>query len=82
MTDDPTTPPDESPVDDVELGAPVEELGSLTLRPDDQFGRRVHSQIERRVLAGELLDLARTAPMLLFELLRAPFELLGGKRRK
>jgi len=42
----------------------------------------VRGRIERRLLAGEFMGLAWTAPMMmLLELLRVPFELLVGKRR-
>ncbi len=68
--------------DDPDMGLPVAELRDLSLSVDDQFGRRVRGKIERRVLAGEFIGLAWTAPvMMLLELLRAPFELFGGKRR-
>jgi hypothetical protein len=75
-------PGDESPLDDGDLGEPVAELRDLSLSVDDRFGRRVRGRIERSVLAGELIGLAWTAPMMmLLELLRVPFELLMGKRR-
>jgi hypothetical protein len=64
------------------MGEPVVELRDLSLAVDDRFGRRVRGRLERRFLAGELLGLAWTAPMMmLLEFLRAPFELLFGKRR-
>jgi hypothetical protein len=69
-------------VDEDDMGEPVAELRDLSLAVDDRFGRRLRGKIERRVLTGELLGLAWTAPMLmLLEFLRAPFELLKGKRR-
>jgi hypothetical protein len=69
-------------VDDGDTGDPVVELRDLSLSVDDRFGRRLRDRIERRVLAGELLGLAWTAPlMMLLEFLRVPFELLVGKRR-
>lgn len=75
-------PDDATPVDDTDLGEPVSELRDLSLAVDDRFGRRVRGRLERRVLAGELLGLAWTAPlMMLLEFLRIPFELLQGKRR-
>lgn len=65
------------------LGEPVTELRELSLAVDDRFGRRVRGRIERRVLTGEFLGLAWAAPsMLLLELLRMPFELLVGRRRR
>lgn len=82
MTPDTLGPRDESPVDDGDMGEPVVELRDLSLSVTDQFGRRVHRGIERRILAGEFIALAWTAPMMiLLELLRMPFELLVGKRR-
>jgi hypothetical protein len=73
---------DESPVEEDDMGEPVVELRELSLSSDDRFGRRVHRRIERRILAGEFIVLAWTAPMMmLLELLRVPFELLVGKRR-
>lgn len=75
-------PDDATPVDDTDLGEPVIELRDLSLAVDHRFGRRVRSRLERRILAGELLGLAWTAPlMMLLEFLRVPFELLLGKRR-
>jgi hypothetical protein len=75
-------PDDGTPVDDIDLGEPVSELRDLSLAVDDRFGRRVRGRVERRVLAGELLGLAWTAPLMtLLEFLRIPFELLQGKRR-
>jgi hypothetical protein len=68
--------------DEAELGPPVEELRDLSWALDAGFTDRVRGRIERRVLAGEFLDFAWTAPlMLLLELLRAPFEMFAGRRR-
>lgn len=73
-------PPDAAAHDDT--GEPVAELRDLSLAVDARFGRRVRGRIERRVLAGEALGFAWTAPMLvLLELLRAPLELFSGKKR-
>lgn len=72
----------EPPIDDGDMGEPVAELRDLSLSVDDRFGRRIRGSIERRILTGEFLGLAWTAPMLiLIEFIRAPFELLMGKRR-
>lgn len=58
-----------------DLGAPVEALRDLALDVDDTFGPRVRRRIERRVLAGELVELAWTGPLTaVVELLRAPFD--------
>lgn len=82
MTPPDSGPDDDTPVDDIDLGEPVSELRDLSLAVDDRFGRRVRGRVERRVLAGELLGLAWTAPLMtLLEFLRIPFELLQGKRR-
>jgi hypothetical protein len=68
-------------VDD-DMGEPVVELRDLSLSADDRFGRRVRGKIERRILTGEFIVLAWTAPMMmLLELLRVPFELLAGRKR-
>jgi len=68
--------------DEAELGPPVEELRDLAWTLGAGFTDRVRGRIERRLLAGELLDFAWTAPlMLLLELLPAPFETLSGRRR-
>ena len=82
MTPDTRDPGGESPVDDGDMGEPVVELRDLSLAVDARFGRRVRGKIERRVLTGEFLGLAWTAPMMmLLEFLRVPFEQLVGKRR-
>ena len=71
-----------SPAGDDDAGEPVAELRHLSLAVDDRFGRRVRGRIERRLLTGELLDLAWRAPaMMLLELVSGLFDLLGGKRR-
>jgi len=82
VTPDASGPDGEEPLDDAEMGEPVAELRDLSLEVSDRLGRRVRGSIERRVLAGELLGLAWTAPvMVLLEFLRAPFELFNSRRR-
>ena len=82
MTPPPPGPSDALLVDDADQGKPITELRDLSLHVDDRFGRRVRGRLERRVLAGELLGLAWTAPlMMLLEFVRVPFELLQGRRR-
>lgn len=67
---------------DNEIGEPIAELAELRWDAADDFARRVSGRIERRLLAGRLLDVAWTAPLtVLLELLRAPLELLTGSRR-
>lgn len=79
MTDDAARPTE----NDEDLGEPIQELRDLTVSVGDQFDRRVRGAIERRLLAGELLSLAWTAPLTtLVELLRAPFEMLSARRRQ
>jgi hypothetical protein len=82
VTPDTPGPGDQSPLDDGDLGPPVVELQDLSISADDHFGRRVRGKIERRMLTGEFIDLAWTAPMMmLLEFLRVPFELFTRKRR-
>ncbi len=70
------------PPDEEDLGEPVAELRDLSLAVQDRFGRRVRGGIESRVLAGEFIGLAWTAPaVMLFEFLGGLFDLLAGKRR-
>ena len=62
------TPDDRSndtaiPSDD-DLGAPVVELRDLSFPLEDRFPDKVRRRIERRLLAGELLDLAWSGPLL------------------
>jgi hypothetical protein len=78
-----TPPQNEEPVgDDRDLGEPIAELRDLALTVDEGFGRRIRGRIERRVLAGDAVGLAWTASMLMvLEFLRAPFEVLAGRRR-
>jgi hypothetical protein len=72
------TPPGDdngTSADDPDLGPPVTELRQASIPLGDRFVTRVRSRIERRVLAGEALELLWTAPatiLLLF--LRWPFE--------
>lgn len=70
------------PHDDADLGAPVEELRALSLPLAQAFPDRVRGRIERRMLTGELIDMAWTAPLaVLLELLRVPFEFFTTRRR-
>lgn len=74
-------PPAASPDDD-NLGAPIAELRDLPIEVSRAFTHRVKGRIERRVVAGELVGLAWTAPlMMLLEFLRIPFEAFGRGRR-
>ena len=78
-----TPPPNGEPSSDTEdLGQPVTELQDLPLDVGDRFVRHVRGRIERRVVAGEFLGLAWTAPMMmLLEFIRIPFEAFGRDRR-
>lgn len=82
MTPD-TPPPNGEPADETDdLGQPVAELQDLQLEVGDRFVRQVRGRIERRVVMGEFLSLAWTAPlMMLLEFIRIPFEALGRDRR-
>lgn len=67
---------DESVVD---TGEPVVQLRGLELAVDDGFTDRVGRRIQRRLLAGDLLQLAWSGPLMaLLELLRVPFEWFTG----
>lgn len=58
-----------------DMGTPVEQLRDLSLDVGGEFAPRVRRSIERRLLGGDLIELAWTAPFTaLLELLRAPFE--------
>lgn len=86
MTDQSDRPPDEEAeleeLSETDLGEPLAELYDLSWPSGDDFGRRVNGRIERRLLAGRLLDVAWSAPlMVIIELLRAPFELFSSGRR-
>ena len=82
MTTDTPPPNGESSRDTEDLGQPVAELLNLPLDVDDRFVRHVRGRIERRVVTGEFLGLAWTAPlMMLLEFIRIPFEAFGRDRR-
>jgi hypothetical protein len=68
---------DEESVEDT--GLPVTQLQGLELAVDDAFTDQVGRRIQRRILAGDLLQLAWSGPMMAFlELLRVPFEWFTG----
>lgn len=68
---------DDEAVEDT--GLPVTQLQGLVLDVDDAFADRVGRRIQRRLLAGDLLQLAWSGPLLaLLELLRVPFEWFTG----
>lgn len=68
---------DEEPVEDT--GLPVTQLQGLELVVDDAFTDQVGRRIQRRLLAGDLLQLAWSGPLMaLLELLRVPFEWFTG----
>lgn len=70
------------PPDDADLGAPVAELRDVSWPLGERFAGRVRGRIERRVLAGESLELLWTAPLaMLLEFLRWPFELFADRRK-
>lgn len=80
------TPPGddhETSADDPDLGPPVTELRDARVALGDRFVTRVRSRIERRVLAGDALELLWTAPAtMLLEFLRWPFEALSRDKRE
>ena len=71
------TPPD--PADD--LGPPIAELRDVGTPLDDRFSTRVRHRLDRRMLAGDALELLWTAPLtMLIEFLRWPFDGRSGRR--
>lgn len=82
MTPDTPQPDAAESITDGEMGGPLLELQDLSLDVGDRLRRRVRGSINRRVLAGELVGLAWTAPLtILLEFFRAASELFNGKRR-
>ena len=58
-----------------ETGLPVTQLRGLELVVDDRFADQVGRRIQRRLLAGDLLQLAWSGPLMaLLEILRVPVE--------
>jgi hypothetical protein len=65
---------------DDDLGAPIDELRDLSLPVGAHFQQRVRNRIERRVLAGDLMELVFRGPLsAVLHLLEAPFEWFGRK---
>jgi hypothetical protein len=77
-------PPADTPASaDDEIGEPVTELSGLSYTVTGGFRSRVRRGIERRRLTGDVLDFICAGPSrVLFELFRAPFELLSGDWRR
>ncbi len=68
--------------DDADLGEPIDELRAASLPLGDEFTARVHTRIERRLLAGSFLELFWMAPLtMLLEFLRWPLERFTDHRR-
>lgn len=68
------------PNDDAALGPPVTELRDVSLAVGDRFVTRVRGRIERRVLTGDLLELAWNAPLtVVLEFLRWPIDGLATR---
>lgn len=63
MTPDTPQPDAAESITDGEMGGPLLELQDLSLDVGDRLRRRVRGSINRRVLAGELVGLAWTAPL-------------------
>ena len=64
-------------------GAPVTELHGLSISVDEGFGDQVRGRIERRLLTGDLLELAWTAPFIvLVEWLTMPFRMLHDRQNR
>ena len=78
----PDLPPDEPGLNDDEMGAPIAELRDLSIETQERFGQKVRGGIERRVLAGEVVHLAWTAPItMVLEFFGACLALVEGKKR-
>ena len=71
---------DGSGVDD---GEPVAELEGISVPVDGRFGERVRGRIERRLLAGDLIELAWMAPFIvLVEWITTPFRMLNDRQNR
>lgn len=79
---DPSNPEEPRNTDDEDLGAPIAELQDLSLPVEARFGTRVRNGIERRVLAGDLVDVVWSGPVaVLLEFINALFSLVRGEKR-
>ena len=82
MTPDAPAPDGQPDEQSDDVGEPIVELQDLSLEVSNRFVGRVRGKIERRVVAGELLNLLWTAPVLmLFEFISIPFEAFSKDRR-
>jgi len=64
-------------------GAPVAELEGISIPVDERFGEQVRGRIERRLLAGDLIELAWMAPFIvLLEWLTTPFRMLQDRQHR
>jgi hypothetical protein len=71
------------PDDDADVGAPIEDLREVSWPLDGQFAVKVRGAIERRLLAGSILELFWIAPLtMLLEFLRWPLERLTDHRKQ
>lgn len=65
-----------------DLGAPIAELRDVQAPLADRFSSRVRHRLERRMFAGDALELLWTAPLtMLIEFLRWPFDGRSGPRK-
>ena len=66
---------------EIDDGEPVAELEGISVPVDRQFGERVRGRIERRLLAGDLIELAWMAPFIvLIEWITTPFRMLSDRK--
>jgi hypothetical protein len=71
-----------APDDEADLGEPIDELRGASMALADEFPARVGRRIERRLLAGSVLELLWIAPLtMLLEFLRWPLERFTDRRR-
>ena len=63
--------------------APVAELEGISIPVDERFGEQIRGRIERRLLAGDLIELAWMGPfVVLLEWLTTPFRMLQDRQNR
>ena len=68
---------------DLDAGEPVAELAGIAVPVRPEFEERVRGRIERRLLVGDLIELAWIAPfVVLIEWVTAPFRLWQDRQQR